>query len=250
MAVSAISSVSGGYARLLRTFPGDDSPAPEKRVAENAAPEAGAPASEESAPAIPLAAPEGARSERSNKSAVLDEVRLADGSKRLALEQERGARTLEVSLQIASLQARDAEVRRHEAAHIAAGDGYVIGGASYTYQIGPDGRQYAVGGQVDIDTSPIPGKPEETVRKMRVVRAAALSSGQPSSADLAVAAEAAQAEAAATAEIAVARVREFAARYSDEMSAARTVAPPLASGSSSSPLRDDGPPPTPFDVIA
>jgi hypothetical protein len=228
MATSAISSVSGGYARLLRTLPGDDSPAPEKRVEENAAPEAGTP--------------------KNDERAVLDEAKPADVSKRLELE--RSSRTLEASLQIANLRSRDLEVRTHEAAHIAAGDGYIIGGAAYSYQTGPDGLHYAVGGEVGIDTSSIPGKPEETVRKMRMVKAAALAPAQPSSADFAVAAAAAQAEGAALAEIAAARSRETAARYAGEMSAARAAAPSLASGSSSSSLRDDGPPPTPFDVIA
>jgi hypothetical protein len=126
---------------------------------------------------------------------------------------DKGERTAEVVSQLSQLKARDAEVRAHEAAHVAAGGRYVTGGASYSYQKGPDGGQYAVGGEVGIDSSPVPGKPEETVQKMRTVRAAALAPSQPSGADLAVAAAAAQAEAQAMAEIAQAQAEELAKRY-------------------------------------
>jgi hypothetical protein len=245
MATSAISSVSGGYAQLLRTLPGNDSLAPENPAAGNAAPEDQA-RPEVGAAADPRAERDAGQSKIIDTSAILDEKTLTERQERLKSERTSDGRSLAERVHIASLQARDAEVRRHEAAHIAAGDGFVIGSATYAYQLGPDGRQYAVGGQVSIDTSPIPGKPEETVRKMRVVKTAALASGQPSGADLAIAAAAAQAEAAALAEIALARSREFASRYSGEMAAA---APP-SSGNSPSVLRDDGPPPTPFDVIA
>ncbi len=89
---------------------------------------------------------------------------------------------------------------------MAAGGRYITGGASYTYERGPDGAEYAVGGEVGIDTSPVPGNPEATAEKMRIVRAAALAPSDPSAADLAVAASAAEAEAQAMAEIAQARL--------------------------------------------
>jgi hypothetical protein len=133
--------------------------------------------------------------------------------KRAAGRNEGAAETLRV---IGQLKARDAEVRAHEAAHMGAGGRYVTGGASYAYQRGPDGRQYAVGGEVGIDTSPVPGRPEETAAKMRTVRAAALAPSEPSAADLAVAAAAYQAEIAASAEAASARAASLAARYSPE----------------------------------
>ena len=55
---------------------------------------------------------------------------------------------------VSELKARDRVVRTHEMAHMAAGAGLVTRGASYTYQSGPDGQRYAVGGEVGIDTSP------------------------------------------------------------------------------------------------
>lgn len=89
---------------------------------------------------------------------------------------------------VSELQLRDREVRAHEAAHKAAG-GAAVGGASYTYQQGPDGRQYAIGGEVPVDLS-TGGSPEAVIAKMEQVRAAALAPGEPSSQDQAVAAAA------------------------------------------------------------
>ena len=88
------------------------------------------------------------------------------------------------------LRGVDAQVRAHEAAHLAAAGPYATTGASYSYMIGPDGQRYAVGGSVGVDLSPIPGNPEATVRKMRAIRRAANAPGQPSSADMRVAAKA------------------------------------------------------------
>jgi len=101
---------------------------------------------------------------------------------------------------IRQLQARDMVVRSHEAAHIAAGGGTITSGASYSYQRGPDGRDYAIGGEVGIDASPVPNDPRATVAKMATVRAAALAPAQPSAQDLSVAASASLAEAHARAE--------------------------------------------------
>lgn len=98
------------------------------------------------------------------------------------------------------LKARDMEVRQHEAAHQAAGGGYA-GAASYSYQQGPDGKRYAVGGEVSIDTSDAE-TPEATVQKMRIVRGAALAPANPSGQDLAVAAAASQREMEASREAA------------------------------------------------
>lgn len=93
--------------------------------------------------------------------------------------------------QLTELKARDREVRAHEAAHQAVGGQYA-GAISYTFQRGPDGAQYAVGGEVPIDVSPVPGDPQATIEKMRVVRAAAMAPAEPSGQDRAVAAEAMQ----------------------------------------------------------
>jgi len=99
------------------------------------------------------------------------------------------------------LQARDQEVKIHEAAHQAAG-GDLAGGASFTYEQGSDGKMYAVGGEVSIDTSA--GKtPEETVQKARQIIAAATAPANPSSQDIKVAGGAAQMLAKAQQELAL-----------------------------------------------
>ncbi len=88
---------------------------------------------------------------------------------------------------LAELAKRDREVRAHEAAHARVGGRYA-GRPSYDYVVGPDGKRYAVAGQVRIDVSPEPSDPEATIAKMRVVRAAALAPADPSPADRQVAA--------------------------------------------------------------
>lgn len=90
---------------------------------------------------------------------------------------------------LSRLQARDREVRAHEAAHMAAGAGLITRGAAFTYETGPDGKRYAVGGEVGIDVSG--GRtPEETLAKAERIRAAALAPAEPSTQDRQVAAEA------------------------------------------------------------
>jgi hypothetical protein len=102
--------------------------------------------------------------------------------------------TAEQLQQIEKLKTTDAEVRMHEAAHLAAAGPYAKGGAEFTYETGPDGNRYATGGEVSIDISPIPGDPEGTIEKARQVRQAALAPARPSAQDRSVAAAAMQME--------------------------------------------------------
>lgn len=90
---------------------------------------------------------------------------------------------------LAELKKRDAEVRSHEQAHASAG-GDLAAAPSYEFELGPDGKQYAVGGEVNIDLAMVPGDPQATIVKMQKVRAAALAPADPSSADRSVAVEA------------------------------------------------------------
>ncbi|ABC32034.1 conserved hypothetical protein [Hahella chejuensis KCTC 2396] len=93
---------------------------------------------------------------------------------------------------ISQLARRDLEVRQHEQAHVSVG-GLYAGAPQYSYSRGPDGRSYAVGGEVPIDVSLVPGNPEATIRKMEQVRRAALAPAEPSTQDRSVAARATQA---------------------------------------------------------
>ena len=110
---------------------------------------------------------------------------------------------------VRQLQARDREVRAHEAAHIAAGGSLVRGGPSYTLQRGPDGRSYAIGGEVTLDVSKA-SDPESTLRKSEQIRSAALAPAQPSPQDIRVAANASQMAARARIDIAIQRREEAA----------------------------------------
>ncbi len=110
--------------------------------------------------------------------------------------------------QLDELKQRDQEVRRHEQAHKAAAGQHAQGGPTYSYQKGPDGRQYAVGGEVQIDTSPVPDDPQATIQKMQAVRQAALAPAEPSSQDRSVAAQASRAEQQARRELSELRSEE------------------------------------------
>lgn len=89
------------------------------------------------------------------------------------------------------LEQTDREVRQHELAHQIAGGPYT-GSASYRYEIGPDGKRYAVAGEVSVDYGPVTGDPQATVEKMKTVIAAALAPADPSPADYQIAARARQ----------------------------------------------------------
>ena len=117
--------------------------------------------------------------------------------------------------QVQELKERDQEVRTHEAAHLAAAGKYATGGPSYEYKRGPDGKNYAVGGEVGIDTSAIPGDPQATLQKAQQIRAAAQAPANPSSQDRAVAASAAQMEAKARQEIAEQSIEETSSNKID-----------------------------------
>jgi hypothetical protein len=105
------------------------------------------------------------------------------------------------------LKRRDAEVRAHERAHVVAGGSLVRGVAAFDQVRGPDGRYYAVGGEVSIDTSK-ERDPEATIEKAARIRQAALAPADPSAQDRKVAAEATRMEAEARAELIQKRQRE------------------------------------------
>ena len=112
--------------------------------------------------------------------------------------------------ELSKLKQRDREVRTHEQAHISAGGQYVRSGARFEYEEGPDGKKYAVGGEVSIDTSKIPGDPEDTARKMQVIRQAAMAPASPSGQDRRIAAKATQIENRMRTEILLKRYEENA----------------------------------------
>ncbi len=114
-----------------------------------------------------------------------------------------GGRRTELTLEqlqlVEALRARDVEVRAHEAAHQAAGGGSA-GAASFTFQTGPDGKQYAIGGEVPISIG-TGSTPQQRIANAQLVRAAAMAPVNPSTQDMRVASRASQIEAAARREL-------------------------------------------------
>ncbi len=132
--------------------------------------------------------------------------------------------------QLRALQRSDSTVRAHERAHLAAAGGHARGKANFEYVQGPDGKRYAVGGEVQIDTS-AEANPEATMRKMQVIRSAALAPANPSPQDRRVAAQAANSIVEAQMEM-QALAREEQAAEKTEQSSQRQVesATPLTGG--------------------
>lgn len=132
--------------------------------------------------------------------------------------------------QVKELQERDREVKTHEQQHAAIGGSYVRGGPSYDYQQGPDGQRYAVGGHVDLDTSK-EATPEATARKAQVIKAAATAPGEPSSADLSVAAQASAMQLEAQREISE-KITEKTTKETDDKPQSDTIEPKRTDGPS------------------
>ena len=145
------------------------------------------------APALPsVAIPSGATQPQTLRAAVP----VTAGSPRNPLEDAR------TRVAIQQLQARDREVRQHEQAHMAAAGGVMRAGPFYSYIQGPDGKRYAIGGSIEIDTREPADDPEAALDKAERIQAAALAPAEPSGADLSVAKLGARMEQRARAEIA------------------------------------------------
>lgn len=106
--------------------------------------------------------------------------------------------------EVKDLERRDAEVRTHERQHVVAAGPYARGPAQFSYQVGPDGKLYAVGGSVEVDTGPVKGDPEATLRKARALQASATAPSELSAADVGVAAGAVSMALSARADLAAA----------------------------------------------
>lgn len=103
--------------------------------------------------------------------------------------------------ELEELRRCDREVRQHEQAHLKAAGQHALGSAHYVYKRGPDGRMYAIDGEVMIDVSPVEGDPHATLQKAQQLRRAALAPTNPSPQDQSVAARASRMEQEARREI-------------------------------------------------
>ena len=89
------------------------------------------------------------------------------------------------------MKARDAEVRAHERAHQSAASGIKASAATYDTEKGPDGKDYAVAGEVQLSFTPT-SDAEQNIRMAEAMRRAALAPAKPSSQDRKVAQHATQ----------------------------------------------------------
>ena len=121
-----------------------------------------------------------------------------------------GELTAQEQQQVAQLKQIDRQVRAHEQAHLSVGGDLVRGGASFSYELGPDRQRYAVAGEVSIDVSAA-STPQETLPKAEHIRATALAPADPSAQDQSVAAQAERMASEARIEIAALRVQQSAA---------------------------------------
>ena len=128
---------------------------------------------------------------------------LGDG---LRSETELSAEELQ---ELRAMERRDQQVRTRDMAFIAAAGG-AAGSYSVQYETGPDGRRYAVGADVKLDTSE-GATPEQTLAKARALRAATMSARGDSTTDASAASKATRMEAEARAEIERERAAEVQA---------------------------------------
>lgn len=150
-------------------------------------------------------------------------------------------------LEIAELVSRDREVRAHEEAHSAVGGSYASA-PTYTYTRGPDGKRYAVGGEVSIDVGVVPNDPEATLRKMEIVLRAALAPAEPSAQDLRVASQAQAQMTQARVELAEQRPVDAQQARESSAEAAEQVEEATGSEQSVAASQQERPPPPSLDL--
>ena len=139
------------------------------------------------------------KSSNTEESKVTQDSKDSSKSKESELKNKQNELTDAEKKVVDQMKKRDNEVRIHENQHKSVGGQYA-GSPSYTYERGPDGKQYITEGEVSISLSN-ESTAEKTIEKMRIVQNAALAPAEPSSADRKVAAEASRIEQIARQEI-------------------------------------------------
>jgi hypothetical protein len=149
------------------------------------------------------------------RQAMIEELRASQTRSKKATTGDTGEPAPEVQADrarqeqaVQELQQRDRDVRAHEHAQAAAA-GSLASSPTFTYQVGPDGRLYAVSGDVKIDTTPVAGDPAATLRKAQQIEQAAFAPGDPSPEDR---------RAAVMASVMASRARQELARQKEEAS--------------------------------
>ena len=144
----------------------------------------------------------------------------------------------EEQAEVEDLKERDQEVRTHEQAHKSAGGQYAAA-PTYSYERGPDGKQYVTDGEVSIDIGE-ESDPQDTINKMQVVKRAAMAPAEPSAQDRRVYAEASQKEAQARQELNEQKAEEEQAGGASKDNTASTNASKGTAGESNAAINAQG----------
>ena len=81
-------------------------------------------------------------------------------------DSENSAEEFQHAREISELRRTDQAVRSHELAHASVG-GAFTGSPHYSFETGPDGKKYAIEGEVSVDMSTVEGDPRATIAKMQ-----------------------------------------------------------------------------------
>jgi pyruvate/2-oxoglutarate dehydrogenase complex dihydrolipoamide acyltransferase (E2) component len=98
--------------------------------------------------------------------------------------------TIKEKIEIMELEQLERSVREHERAHLRTARNLAVSQPTFEYKEGPDGKKYAVHGEVKIDSAVAGGDAEEAIEKALKMQRTALAPSDPSSKDLQVAARA------------------------------------------------------------
>lgn len=127
-------------------------------------------------------------------------------------------RTLSIKekLEVKQLEQTERSVREHERTHMRAARDLAMSGPNFQYEVGPDGRKYAVHGEVNIDASVTMEDPSDTIDKALKIQRAAMAPSDPSSKDMRAAARARIVEAKAHRQLAREEERESMMKKEEE----------------------------------
>lgn len=130
--------------------------------------------------------------------------------------------SVEEKQEVRQLAQRDSEVRAHENAHVVASGRIMASSPVYTFEQGPDGKLYAVAGEVRFRTPPAKS-PREKLEIAQQLRHMALAPASPSSKDRMVAAKAAQQETQARLELQMEKDQDSLLKASEDQAVAESL---------------------------
>jgi hypothetical protein len=122
-----------------------------------------------------------------DRERVVDEAEKEQHKLDSQINNEGRVQVISQQQEVDALKRREKSVRSHEHAHARTAGRWLQSQPQFETQKGPDGEEYIVAGAVSIDSSPVSGDAQATIRKMDEIRRAALAPIDPSPRDRAVA---------------------------------------------------------------